>query len=249
MAVAVPSEILSATEARPFKLAAKRKISHNVQLLSFSLPNKDDLLPLPVGRHLRISTTVQADTITRSYTPISLATQRGSFDLMIKVYDQGKMSKHMHHLEVGQTIDVKGPTGNFDYTPNKWKAITMLAGGSGITPMLQVARAVLHNTNDQTLLQLLYSNTTLDDILLKEEFDNLVRDYEKRFSVIYTLTKPPTDWKGETGRVNNDMLKKYLPPPSHSDFKIMYCGPVGFNKQVTESMEQLGYAKEQYYKF
>jgi cytochrome-b5 reductase len=109
-------------------------------------------------------------------------TTKGYFELMIKVYEQGKISKYMHSLNVGDEVEFKGPTGSFKYTPNQWKNIGMLAGrlllkfsfkltllskgGSGITPMLQVIRTILHDTEDKTILSLVFSNSTGKDVFL-----------------------------------------------------------------------------------
>ena len=78
----------------------------------------------------------------RSYTPISSDVHPGYFDLMIKSYPQGNISRHLGTLKVGDTMKVKGPRGAMVYEPNMVRAFGMIAGGTGITPMLQIIRAV-----------------------------------------------------------------------------------------------------------
>ena len=68
--------------------------------------------------------------VVRPYTPLA-GDDKGHFDLLVKVYEQGKMSQHIHGLKPGQTLDVKGPLPKIAYAPNKWKSIGMIAGGTG----------------------------------------------------------------------------------------------------------------------
>jgi cytochrome-b5 reductase len=54
------------------------------------------------------------------------------------------MSQYLDHMKIGDFIDVRGPKGKFDYTPNMKKAIGMLAGGTGITPMFQIIQGMCY---------------------------------------------------------------------------------------------------------
>ena len=81
--------------------------------------------------------------IVRSYTPISSDENRGYFDLLIKSYPQGNISRHMATLKIGDVMKVKGPKGAMVYTPGLVKRFGMIAGGTGITPMLQIIRAIV----------------------------------------------------------------------------------------------------------
>lgn len=74
----------------------------------------------------------------RSYTPVSSNSDRGHWDLIVKVYPQGKMTQYLDNMKIGDYIEAMGPKGKFVYQKNKFKKIGMLAGGSGITPCLQV---------------------------------------------------------------------------------------------------------------
>jgi len=76
--------------------------------------------------------------VARPYTPISGDEKPGAMDLVVKVYDQGKVSKAFGNMQVGDSMAMKGPFKKFEYKPNEKKEIGMIAGGSGITPMYQV---------------------------------------------------------------------------------------------------------------
>lgn len=152
----------------------------------------------------------------RSYTPISGDHQPGYFDLLIKSYPQGNISRHMASLAVGQTIRVKGPKGAFVYTPNMVRHFGMVAGGTGITPMLQVVKAIIRGrktAGDTTQVDLIFANVTQEDILLREDLDKLARE-DKGFRVHYVLDKPPAGWEGGVGYVTAEMIQVRKRPMS-----------------------------------
>ncbi|TQS31676.1 hypothetical protein Golomagni_08037, partial [Golovinomyces magnicellulatus] len=166
-----------------FELKEKTVISHNVAIYRFKLPSSTSILGLPIGQHISIGAQLeqpdgQTKEIVRSYTPISGDHQPGHFDLLIKSYPQGNISKHMASLMVGQSIRVRGPKGAFVYTPNMVRHFGMVAGGTGITPMLQIIRAIVRGraTGDKTQVDLIFANVTPQDILLREDLEALAAE-------------------------------------------------------------------------
>lgn len=179
----------------------------------FKLPSTQSILGLPIGKHISIGAELpQPDgttkEIVRSYTPISGDHQPGYFDLLIKSYPQGNISKYMASLIVGQHIRVRGPKGAFDYQPNMSRHIGMVAGGSGITPMLQIIRAIVRGreAGDRTEVDLIYANVTAQDILLREDLDALTKE-DSGIRVHYVLDKPPEGWTGGVGYVTSEMIE------------------------------------------
>jgi cytochrome-b5 reductase len=181
--------------------------------------------------------------VVRSYTPISGDHQPGYFDLLIKSYPTGNISKHMATMTIGQTLKVKGPKGAMVYTPNMVRAFGMIAGGTGITPMLQIIRAVIRGraTGDKTQIDLLFANVNKEDILLKEDLDQLAKE-DPGFRVHYVLNNPPEGWTGEVGFVTPEMIQKYLPAPA-ADVKILLCGPPPMISAMKKATEGLGFTK------
>lgn len=97
---------------------------------------------------------------------------------------------------------------------------------TGITPILQVLRAAIHDVESaDTRLWLLNANRTEADILLREELDRLAHEVgPSRFQVHYCLSKAPEDWQHSRGRLTEDMLRQHLPPPG-PDSLVLICGP------------------------
>ena len=129
----------------------------------------------------------------------------------------------MSLLNIGDKLKVRGPKGKFVYTPDLSRELGMIAGGTGITPMLQIIRAALKNPVDKTKLSLIYANVNQEDILLKAELDELASTHPTRFTVFYVLNNPPAGWTGGSGFVAKDQIEKHLPSASR-DIKILLCG-------------------------
>ncbi|KAI0481222.1 hypothetical protein GGR56DRAFT_672249 [Xylariaceae sp. FL0804] len=243
-----PKKILKPAVFQEFELKEKTVISHNVAIYRFDLPAPNSILGLPIGQHISIGAAIaQPDgstkEIIRSYTPISGDHQPGYFDLLIKSYPTGNISKHMASLAVGQTIRVRGPKGAFIYTPNMVRHFGMVAGGTGITPMLQVIRAIIRGraAGDRTEVDLIFANVLPQDILLKEDLDALAKE-DAGFRVHYVLDKPPEGWTGGVGYVTADMVTKWLPKPA-DDVKVLLCGPPPMISGLKKATESLGFKK------
>ena len=198
----------------------------------------------------------------RPYTPVSDEDQRGYIDFVIKKYEGGPMSTHIHGMEPPQRLSFKGPIPKYPYSPNIHTHIALIAGGTGITPMYQLINAIFRNADDKTKVSLVYANTTEDDILLKKEFEDLENTYPQRFRAFYMLENPPHGWTQGKGRINKELLKTVLPEPKMENIKIFVCGPPGMYKAISGMkpspkdqgelegiLKELGYNKDQVYKF
>ncbi|KAG6518117.1 hypothetical protein ZIOFF_021519 [Zingiber officinale] len=212
---------------RNFKLVQKKQLSHNVAKFRFALPTPTSVLGLPIGQHISCRGKDNlGEEVIKPYTPTTLDSDIGYFELVIKMYPQGRMSHHFREMEVGDYMSVKGPKGRFKYQVGQVRAFGMIAGGSGITPMFQVTRAILENPKDKTKVQLIYANVTYEDILLK----------------------PPESWDAGVGFVSKDMIKTHCPAPAQ-DIQVLRCGPPPMNKAMAAHLDDLGYTKEMQFQF
>jgi len=219
-----PRGCLDPENFREFKLVEKRQLSHNVAKFKFVLPTPTSVLGLPIGQHISCrGQDAAGEEVIKPYTPTTLDSDLGHFELVIKMYPQGRMSHHFREMKVGDYMSVKGPKGRFKYQPGQVRAFGMIAGGSGITPMFQVTRAILENPQDNTKVHLIYANVTYDDILLKEELDSMAKNYPDRFKIYYVLNQPPEIWDGGVGFVSKEMIQAHCPAPA-ADIQVNpYC--------------------------
>lgn len=234
--------VLDKVEFKKFPLIERTQISHNTVKYRFGLPRASDRLGLPIGQHIVIGATINDKLVTRSYTPISHDYETGYFDLMIKTYEKGNISKYIFNKKIGETIEVRGPKGFFEYTPNMVKTLGMIAGGTGITPMYQITTAILRDPEDMTKVSLIYANVTEDDILLKQELDDLAKKYPTQFSIHYVLEKPTVTWTGSVGYVTPEIIAAHLAP--HSDGNnLLLCGPPPMVSAMKKAVVDLGFPK------
>jgi cytochrome-b5 reductase len=226
----------------------------------FDLEDPEQVLGMPVASAILVRAPGEdGKPVVRPYTPIA-GDDKGHMDLLVKRYEAGKMSKHIHDLKVGDFLDVKGPLPKIQYAPNKWKKIGMIAGGTGLTPMLQVAHEIVKNPADKTEVSFVFANIAEEDILLRKQLDEMAKKHSN-FKVHYVLEKPPQGWTGAVGYVNEDIVKKHMPAPS-TDSIVFVCGPPPMvaaisgpkapdytQGEVDGILKKLNYTKEQVFKF
>ncbi|KAG1666334.1 NADH-cytochrome b5 reductase 3 [Nymphon striatum] len=255
------------------ELIDKQIVSHDTRKFRFKLPTPDHILGLPVGQHIYLSTRILGKLVIRPYTPVTSDDDHGYMELVIKVYfknthpkfpDGGKMSQYLENMSIGEGIDVRGPSGlliykglgEFTVKENKqtpWEVkkatkIGLIAGGTGITPMLQLIRQIFKDPNDTTEVWLLYANQSPKDILLRDELEDVKANYSDKFHLWYTVDRTDEDeaknWSYSIGFVNADMLKDRLPPPAE-DTLILMCGPPPMIQHACNpNLDSLGYDKK-----
>lgn len=247
------------------RLTETEYISPNTKRLRFALPSEDHVSGLKIASCLLTKykgPNDQKPTI-RPYTPTSDEGQRGYMDLIVKKYEGGPMSTHLHDMNVDQMLAFKGPLLKYEWTPNKHDHITLIAGGTGITPMYQLMRAIFSNPEDKTKVTVVFGNLSEQDILLKKELVDLENTYPQRFKAFYVLDNAPKDagWATQ-GRVTKELLKTVLPEPGSGNNKIFVCGPPGMYKAISGNkkspadqgelsgiLKDLGYTKDDVFKF
>uniref|UniRef100_A0A3Q1JRZ5 NADH-cytochrome b5 reductase n=1 Tax=Anabas testudineus TaxID=64144 RepID=A0A3Q1JRZ5_ANATE len=231
------------------RLIDKQIVSHDTRRFRFALPSPDHVLGLPVGQHIYLSARIDGNLVVRPYTPVSSDDDKGCVDLVVKIYfkgvnpkfpEGGKMSQYLESLRINDTIDFRGPSGLLVYKgkgvfaiqPDKKspavtktaKQVGMIAGGTGITPMLQLISAMMKDPQDHTVCHLLFANQTERDVLLRPELEEIQVNNPDRFKLWFTLDRAPADWEFSQGFITEDMVRDHLPPPG-DDTLIFACNP------------------------
>jgi len=246
-------------------LHAKETVSWDTKVLTFALDHEQQSLGLPIGQHLmmRVRDSATGEAVIRSYTPISHRTRAGFVDVLVKVYYDsrerkgGKMSQALDALPLGQAVDFKGPVGKFEYLGRgectvgaqvrRVRTLVMICGGSGITPIYQVYRAIMEDREDPTKVVVLNGNRLFEDILCREELDRLATGNEDRCKILYTLTQGTDEWKGLRGRINGPLLQEHA--PCEADSMVLICGPEAMEKACHEALQKQGWQAEDLFSF
>jgi len=269
---AAPSPGLDPKSWVPLKLVKSTPLTKDSAIYSFAFADPEATSCMTVASCLLVKAAIGSEkadgtraNVMRPYTPLSRPDAKGHLDLMVKVYPTGKMGNHIKSLKVGDTLDFKGPILKREYKPNQYDSIGMVAGGTGITPMLQVVDEVLANPADRTKVSLVFGNVSEADILLKQEIDARVKAHPERFRVHYVVDKATSSsWAGGVGYVTKDMLAATLPSPSERAM-VFVCGPPPLYKAVCGPkgtkddpkaqgelgglLKDMGYAEDAVFKF
>ncbi|OOG00818.1 hypothetical protein ASPCADRAFT_202651 [Aspergillus carbonarius ITEM 5010] len=246
-------------------LTKRKDVSWDTRIFTFQLEHDKQTLGLPIGQHLMIKLLDPAskEAIIRSYTPISDTNQEGTMDLLVKIYFDtptvkgGKMTMALEKLALGSIVDLKGPTGRFEYIGNgrilvsgkerHVRSFKMICGGTGITPVFQVLRAVMQDKQDPTSCVVLNGNRQEEDILCRSELDAYEASDSRKCKVIHTLTKAPDSWTGRRGRISEDLLKEYAIPDGKS--MVLVCGPEAMEKSARKILLEQGWAESELHFF
>ncbi|CEL10460.1 Putative NADH-cytochrome b-5 reductase [Aspergillus calidoustus] len=232
---------LDPKEYKSLPLIRKEALSSSVFKFVFQLPTPQTVIGLPIGQHVAIKGDIDGVVVSRSYTPTSNNLDRGVLELVIKCYPDGLLTgRYLANLQIGEHAQFRGPKGAMKYTKGLCKKIGMIAGGTGITPMYQLIRAICEDATDLTEVSLIYANRSEEDILLREELEAFGQANPRNLKVWYMLDVPPENWTYGTGYVTAEIMKERL-PPSLPDTKVMLCGPPGMVNASKKALVSLGY--------
>lgn len=245
------------------KLVERSQVTHNVILFTFAL--SDALKPLGLSTCACILAKFDdeetSEPIIRPYTPVSTNAMIGKFQLVVKIYPGGKMSNYLKDLALGESVEFKHIEKNVKIQyPFSKKHITMLVGGTGITPMIQALHAILGTAGDSTTVTMLFGNRTQSDMLCRDLLESWAKASSGRFKLVHVLSEGKNDdtWKGLTGHLSKELIMKETPPPSADHLVVvcgpppMYsalCGPRDKPDELSGVLKEIGFTADQVFKF
>lgn len=212
------SEVLNLTLARiePQTLDAKT--------LRFLLPRGQQIAARP-GQFLTFEWVVDGKPVTRSYSICSSPTQAGYIEITPKRVESGYVSQFLYdRVNLGLTVKARGPYGQFCFDESKHKRIVLIAGGSGVTPMMAMLRYI-DDLNIPADCTLIYCVRTEQDVFFKSELEAL-RSRLAKFRCVLVFSQPSPEWSGRKGRLRREILEREVEKPLESTFFV--CGPPAF---------------------
>ena len=227
-------------EPTSYQLTTIHHDTHDTKTFRFSLPASATLDMLP-GDYLYLHATINGKAMKRPYTPSSMPGATGYFDLTVKRYENGLISKYLHEQKVGDTVLMSGPNQGGHWVDGMAKKVGLVAGGTGITPMISIIRWILAQRLDAELF-LVFANKTEADIIFREEWNRNVREHSN-FHCYHLLEQPPAGWSQGIGRITEDVLRRQLPSPN-SETVIFLCGPPPMVDHLEASLKGLGYSEQ-----
>lgn len=216
--------------------AVKRE-NASVKTFSLTLPNWSKHRP---GQHYDIRLTApdgyQAQ---RSYSIASEPERQGEIDLTVERLEDGEVSSYLHDvLAPGDQIEVRGPIGGYFV----WEAsmngpLLLIAGGSGIVPLMSMIRHRA-KAGSQVPTRLLYSVRTREDVIYYEELMQRWV-FGDGLEIFYTFTRSqPPDWTGYARRIDGQMLSEVVEPFGKEPL-VYVCGPTLMVESVANHLVQI----------
>jgi ferredoxin-NADP reductase len=209
----IPRHAIPASLRAARTLRVRRVVRQTPDAVSVILedPEGKPLEFLP-GQFYTVLAPVGGELLRRAYSPVNDFRQNDHLELAIKRLPRGRVSHWINEsLRVGQPLRVLGPSGRFTCVPDPESArrIVLLAGGSGITPLLAIARAILAE-EPGSQVALVYGNRGPDDIIYRAELEQLAAQHPTRFVLRHVLSEPPPGWDGGVGILDADNTAREL---------------------------------------
>ena len=225
-----------------------RQETEDTLSIAFEVPA--DLQPeyaFKAGQYLTLRTYINGEDVRRSYSLCSTPTS-GEYRVAVKQLEDGLFSTFAHqNLKVGDQLDVMTPMGNFNFEADvtKQRSFALFAAGSGITPIISIAKEILEN-EPLSDVSLFYGNKGFNSIIFREEIEALKNRYMDRLRVIHILSRESLGNALQKGRIDHQKCQAI-----HKAFLqgveidgVYVCGPEEMILSVKESMSEAGIAAE-----
>jgi ferredoxin-NADP reductase len=230
--------VLGRLSWRVAEVAEVRAETSRVKTIAFEVDGWEGHL---AGQHVDVRLTAEDGyQAQRSYS-IASAPNGARLELTVERIDDGEVSPYLtEELRAGDVIEVRGPVGGYFVWDSGADAPVMLvAGGSGVVPLMAMARQRAAE-GGAVMTRLLYSARTWDDVIYRDELARL-SDGDDGFDVAYTLTREqPPGWEGYSRRVDRDLLAEVGPRPDEPA-QVFVCGPTPFVEAVAGALVELGH--------
>jgi cytochrome-b5 reductase len=217
--------MLNPQEWHSFKVANVRTVTHDSFYISFQFPQA---VQMQVSSFVKMRADscrdAKGEYNIRPYTPIrAYSDAENCLTFCVKSYAQGNMSRHLASLQAGDSIEMQGPFLKFPYQANKTSNIVLLAGGTGITPMYQIATKAQENKDDNTKVIIINCNHTENDVLMtRPEEQSALNLHGKTVTFHNIITQ------GSGSRLTQEQLGALIP----ADSFVCICGPPSFYNTI-----------------
>lgn len=180
----------------------------------------------------------------RSYSIASPPEDDDRITLTVGMMDNGQLSPYLaSDLGIGDRLDVRGPRGDlFTWTVDDGGPLLLIAGGSGITPLMAMLRHHAARGSDIPVT-LLYSARSPGDVIYRDELERLAAGGNRR--IVYTLTRQqPDGWTGFSRRIDGAMLREVIGAPKEQTIAAV-CGPTAMVEAVVAVLLDVGFGPDQ----
>jgi ferredoxin-NADP reductase len=191
------------------------------------------------GQHVDVRLTAEDGyQAQRSYS-IASAPEDGRLEIVVERLDDGEVSPYLtDELRVGDRLELRGPIGGwFTWEAREGGPLLLVAGGSGIAPLMAMIRHRAAANSDASC-RLLYSSRSREETIYAGELDRLAAE-DGALEVIHTLTRSqPPSWTGYSRRIDREMLGEVAPSPEERPLAFV-CGPTPLVEAAATALVEL----------
>ena len=224
-------------------VTAIRQETPKVKSFTLALPR---YLPHRAGQHYDVRlTAADGYQAQRSYSIASAPERQGVIDITVERIEDGEVSTYLHDVLIpGDQVEVRGPIGGyFVWEARQGGPILLIAGGSGVVPLMAMLR---HRQAARSTVpaRLLYSSRNFEDVIYRDELEELQAN-GTGLEVIHTLTRSqPAGWRGYTRRIDQAMLTEVAHPLGRAP-QVFICGPTLLVEATATGLVQAGVQAKQ----
>ena len=236
----------------PLRVSRVVADTDEARIVSFAVPDalKREFAFLP-GQYLTLRQRVGADDLRRSYSICAGSDENelpNVLSIGVRKVPGGAFTTWLHEsLREGDTLDVLPPQGKFVVPAGNGSArhLLLVAGGSGITPMMAIARHVLAH-EPAARITLVYANRRSASTMFKEELEDLKNSHLSRLSLFALFSREAVEAPLNAGRLDRDKMASLLATviDARRIDQAFVCGPHGMNDAVQAALEAAGLAAE-----
>lgn len=195
------------------------------------------------GQYLTLKQAIKGEEVRRSYSLCS-APYENEWRVAIKQVENGKFSTFANtELKAGDLMDVMTPTGNFSLKKAEGgpRSVILFASGSGITPVLSIAKTTLHEEADSDVT-LFYGNKGFGSVIFREELEALKNQYMDRLRIVHVFSRENLGNKVQNGRIDaqkaSELYDAFLADDKIDE--VFICGPEAMILGVKDSLIEKG---------
>lgn len=232
-------------ETRQLRCVAVIDETHDTKTFRFQVEPAARLDYKP-GQFVTLHLKIGQELVTRNYTLSSSPSRPDLLAITVKRVPDGKASNWLNdHLTVGDSLGASSPRGPFHAFTAPSKQLLLLSAGSGITPMLSMARYYADTECDKDII-FFYSAKTAADLIAYDELKLLARQHNNmRLILTLTQNEAQTSWAGYRGRIDQQMLADVVRDLTQRS--VYVCGPEAFMLSMQTILAELGLPAEHYF--